>query len=353
MKDDSVAIARRINYPVLRDRDVRPPPEFAAETGCRLSMKDPPTALESALIEIPNPNDPEVSVLASDELMLSEPRTAMITGAGGLLGRSMRTRLTESGWRVVALPHAQLDITDEEDVRRTVHSVHPDVLINCVATADVDRCEVDTEWAYAVNATGPKFLARAGREVGSEIIHVSTDYVFDGTKEGFYTQEDEPNSPSVYGKSKLAGEFAVREEAERFYIVRTSWLFGSGGKNFGSRVIEYARKGASLKGVVDQTSIPTYAPDLAGRIEEIINLRAHGLYQVTSTGPTTWFEFARLALDLAGLHKVELQPITRAELNQRAPRPHNSAMRCLVSEKLGLLPLRHWKDALGEFVRKC
>jgi dTDP-4-dehydrorhamnose reductase len=196
-------------------------------------------------------------------------------------------------------------------------------------------------------------LARACRAVGSDIVHVSTDYVFDGTKEGFYTQEDEPNSPSVYGKSKLAGEFAVREEAERFYIVRTSWLFGSGGKNFGSRVVEYARKGASLKGVVDQTSIPTYAPDLAARIEEIINLRAHALYQVTSTGPTTWFEFARLALDLAGLHQVELQPVTRAELNQRAPRPHNSAMRCLVSEKLGLSPLRHWSEGLREFLREC
>jgi len=145
----------------------------------------------------------------------------------------------------------------------------------------------------------------------------------------------------------------VREEAERFYIVRTSWLFGAGGKNFGSRVIEYARKGGPLKGVIDQTSIPTYAPDLAGRIEEIVNLGAHALFQVTSTGPTTWFEFARLALDLAGLQDVKIEPVTRAELNQRAPRPHNSAMRCLVSEKLGLSPLRHWKDALVEFVREC
>jgi dTDP-4-dehydrorhamnose reductase len=285
--------------------------------------------------------------------MLSEPRTAMITGAGGLLGRSMLTRLTDSGWRVVALQHAELDITDEEGVRDAIEGIRPDVLINCAATADVDRCEDDPAWAYAVNATGPRFLAGACRKVGAEIVHVSTDYVFDGSKQGFYTQEDEPNSPSVYGKSKLAGEHAVREEAERFYIVRTSWLFGAGGKNFGSRVIEYARKGGPLKGVVDQTSIPTYAPDLAGRIEEIIDLRAHALYQVTSTGPTTWFEFSREALDLAGLSGVQIEPITRADLNQRAQRPHNSAMRCLVSEKLGLAPLRHWKDALAEFVREA
>lgn len=309
-------------------------------------------ACVSAVIEMDGACDPEVSALVSGELMLSEPRIAMITGAGGLLGRSMRARLADSCWRVVALPHAQLDITSEEDVQSAVESIRPDVLINCVATADVDLCEVDPEWAYAVNATGPRFLARACREVGAEIVHVSTDYVFDGSKEGFYTQEDEPNSPSVYGKSKLAGEFAVREEAERFYIIRTSWLFGPGGKNFGSRVIELARKGEHLKGVIDQTSIPTCAADLASRIEEIIDLRAHGLYQVTSTGPATWFEFARRALDLAGLSGVKIEPVTRAELNQRAPRPHNSAMRCLVSEKLGLSPLRHWKSALPEFVRE-
>ncbi len=307
---------------------------------------------ESSLIEVETAVDREVRPLVSRELMLSEPRTAMVTGAGGLLGRSVSARLTHSGWRVVALAHADLDITKEEDVRGSVVSIRPSVLINCVATADVDRCELEPEWAFATNAKGPRFLARACRDVGAEIIHISTDYVFDGSKEGFYTQDDEPGSPSVYGQSKLAGELAVRREADRFYLVRTSWLFGVGGKNFGSRVIEYAGGGGPLKGVIDQTSIPTYAPDLAGRIEEIIDLGVEGLYQVTSTGPTTWFEFARLALDLAGLSEVELQPVTRAELNQRAPRPHNSAMRCLLSEKLGLSPLRHWKDALVEFVRE-
>jgi dTDP-4-dehydrorhamnose reductase len=287
------------------------------------------------------------------ELILSEPRTALITGAGGLLGRSMTAQLANSGWRVIALPRTDLDITNEEAVRLAVESATPSVVINCAATADVDRCEIDGDWAYAINEKGPRFLARACREFGADIVHVSTDYVFDGSKKDFYTQEDEPRPLSVYGQAKLAGEFAVREEAERFFIVRTSWLFGAGGKNFGSRVIEYARKGAKLKGVIDQTSIPTYAPDLARRIEEIIDLGGHGLYQVTSTGPTTWLEFARQALDLAGLGEVEIEPVTRASLNQRAPRPHNSAMRCLVSEKLGLEPLRHWRDTLPEFVSEC
>ena len=276
---------------------------------------------------------------------------ALITGGKGLLARFMLERLRASGWRAVALAHAELDVTNEEDVRRAIFQTRPDFVINCATTGDVDRCERDREWAYAVNEMGPRLLARACREFGAEIIHTSTDYVFDGAKPGFYTQEDEPNPQSVYGKSKLAGELAVREEAERFFIIRTSWLFGEGGKNFGSRLFEYAGKSARLKGVSDQTSIPTYAPDLSARIEEIINLKAHGLYQVTNTGVSTWFEFARLAFEMAGIDDVEIEPVTRASLGQAAPRPHNSAMRCLVSEKLGLAPLRDWRDALAEFVR--
>lgn len=315
------------------------------------SSSDAPGPERSALTVAEPPPDTDIMTQASGELILSEPLMAMITGAGGLLGRSMDAQLSASGWRVVALPRTELDITNEGDVRNAVELFRPDVLINCAATADVDRCEIDRDWAFAINEKGPRFLARACREFGADIVHVSTDYVFDGSKEGFYTQEDEPRPLSVYGAAKLAGEFALREEAERFYVVRTSWLFGVGGKNFGSRVIEYARKGANLKGVIDQTSIPSYAPDVAARIEEIVRLRAHGLYHVTSSGPTTWLDFARRALELAGLGDVDVAPVKRADLNQRAPRPHNSAMRCIVSEKLELEPLRHWSDALEEFVR--
>jgi dTDP-4-dehydrorhamnose reductase len=307
----------------------------------------------SVLTEVHPESDPDARALACNEIVRPDGRTAMITGAGGLLGRAMQARLTESGWRVFAFSRAELDITNENHVRRAVEAAAPNVLINCAATADVDRCELEPDWAYSINEKGPRFLARACREVGADIVHVSTDYVFDGSKEGFYTQEDEPRPISVYGSSKLAGELAVRGEAERFYVVRTSWLFGCGGKNFGSRVIEYARKGMHLKAVTDQTSIPTYAPDLAARIEEIIELSAHGLYQITSTGRATWFDFARRALDLAGMADMQLEPVTRADLNQRAPRPHNSAMRCLVTERLGLEPMRHWRDALVEFVPQC
>jgi dTDP-4-dehydrorhamnose reductase len=277
-------------------------------------------------------------------------KSAMITGGGGLLGRAMRERLAGAGWRVAAMPHAELDITREEEVRRAIERERPEVVINCAATTDVDLCESKPAWAYDVNERGPRLLARACREVGADIVHISTDYVFDGAKADLYTQEDETNPLSVYAKSKLAGEVAVRDEAERFYIIRSSWIFGAGGKNFGSRLFEYAARSTRLKGVKDQTSIPTYARDLAARIEEIIELGAHGLYHVTSSGVATWYDFAREALSLAGHSHIELEPVTRADLNQPAPRPANSAMHCLVSEKLGLAPLRHWRDALPEFL---
>lgn len=283
---------------------------------------------------------------------LPASRTALIAGGGGLLGGSMTAQLAAAGWQVHAFTHAELDITDPVAVRRTVEAVRPALIVNCVATADVDRCEREPDWAYAVNEQGAGALAQAAEQTAAEIVHVSTDYVFDGAKAGFYTQEDEPRPLSVYAQSKLAGEAAVSAACGQAYIVRTSWLFGVGGKNFGSRVIEYARTLPRLKGVVDQTSIPTYAPDLARRIEEIVARKTYGLYHGTNSGPASWFEFAQLALELAGLKDVEIEPVRRADLNQAAPRPNNSAMHCLLSEKLGLAPLRPWRDALADFVRE-
>ncbi|PYP86347.1 MAG: dTDP-4-dehydrorhamnose reductase [Blastocatellia bacterium AA13] len=276
----------------------------------------------------------------------------LITGAGGLLGRCLVERLTGQGREVIGLAHAELDITRHDDVARRIQSINPAAVINAAATTDVDRCETDPKWAYAVNEAGPRYLASECEAIGAQFVHIGTDYVFSGDKEGFYTQDDAPNPSGVYAQSKLAGERAALEETDRCYIVRSSWIFGLGGKNFGSKVLNYARAGARLKGVIDQTSIPTYAPDLAARIITIIEREVYGLYHVTNSGTATWFEFARMALDLAGMSEVEIEPVKRADLNQAAPRPRNSAMRCLMSERLGLAPLRRWSEALEEFVRE-
>ena len=291
-------------------------------------------------------------MVESPEQNSDDAKRALIAGAGGLLGRFMADRLEAAGWSVFAFPHAALDICEEKDVSARFAESRPDLVVNCAATTDVDRCERDRDWAHAVNVQGPRLLAQHCNSNGADLVHISTDYVFDGLKGTPYTQEDEPNPLSVYAETKLAGELVVREEAKRFYIVRSSWIFGLGGENFRSLVIEYARQGARLRAVTDQISIPTYAPDLAARICEVVGLRAHGLYHITNTGPTSWFDFARLALDLAGLGHLELEPVNREALKQVATRPRDTSMRCLVSENLGLPPLRHWRDALEDFVRQ-
>lgn len=283
---------------------------------------------------------------------LDDERRVLITGAAGLLGLCTAHHMLGSGWLVTPLPREVLDIADEYNVSRAVHKYRPEIIINCAAITDVDRCETEPELAERVNVDGPRFLARAARETGADIVHISTDYVFDGDRQDLYSESDEPNPRSEYAKTKLAGEIAVRAETDRSYVIRSSWIFGRGGKNYGSRVIEYARRGQPLKAVTDQTSIPTYAPDLAERILEIIDKRRYGLYHVTNSGITTWYEFAQLALELAGLTSIQIEPVTRAALGQRAERPRNSAMRCTATESLGLPPLRHWRDAVGAFVRE-
>jgi dTDP-4-dehydrorhamnose reductase len=289
--------------------------------------------------------------MVPDQTHLPARDTVIITGAGGLLGRSAVDLFSKRDWYVKALTRADLDIANQAAVLEVFEAIKPGLVINCAAATDVDRCEREPEWAFQSNHEGPLNLARACKVKGATLVHVSTDYVFDGEKDGLYTQDDPPNPQSVYARSKLAGEQAVTAELSRAYLVRSSWVFGNAGKNFGSRVVELARNGARLKGVIDQLSIPTYAPDLASRIYEITRKGVHGLYHVTNTGATTWMEFARMALDLAGLAHIQIEPVTRSELRQPAARPRNSAMRCLLSERLGFTPLRPWQDALGEFIQ--
>lgn len=282
--------------------------------------------------------------------MTNKPGTVLVTGAGGLLGRHASDVFNRKGWKVVAANRSELDISIESEVLGRVAAIRPSLIINCAAATDVDRCEREPEYARLANEKGPEVLGRAASLCGAEIVHISTDYVFDGEKDGYYTQNDEPNPLSEYARSKLAGEIAVQRQSNRAYIVRSSWIFGKGGKNFGSRIFDYAR-GGKLKGVYDQTSIPTYAPDLADRLEEIVAKGTPGLYQVTNSKAATWLDFARFALDLAGMSDVAIEPVTRAQLNQPAPRPRNSAMRCLLSEKLGFAALRDWQEATREFVK--
>jgi dTDP-4-dehydrorhamnose reductase len=253
---------------------------------------------------------------------------------------------------VIALGRAEFDIADEVSVRSAIERHRPSVLINPAAMTDVDGCERDPAAARRANVDGPRTLATVCREAGVRLVHVSTDFVFDGRKREPYTFEDAPNPLSVYGATKLEGEDAVREICDDALVVRVAWVFGVGGRNFVSRLFDYAAKTSTLRGITDMRSAPTYAPELAVRLLELAALGVPGTYHVTGSGDATWFDVARAALDAAGRDDVELLPTTAAELGLPAPRPAYSVMRCLLSERLGLLPLRPWRVAIGDFVHE-
>lgn len=270
----------------------------------------------------------------------------LITGAAGMVGRALHEFCEASDDTVFAYDRGKLDIANAEDVWRAVDQAKPDAVINCAAWTDVDGCESDVERAFAANARGPENLAVASRNANAVFVTISTDYVFDGTKEGFYTQEDTPNPQSVYGQAKLEGERRSTSAYGRSIVVRTGYIFGRGGKNFLSTVVDRVFKGERLKAITDTYGTPTYARDLAERLRELAESDLQGIYHVVNDGPGISFEeFTRKAVALTGNTGAVIEPISAGTLSRPAPRPRNSRLRCLRSE-----PLRDWEKALEEFV---
>lgn len=280
----------------------------------------------------------------------------LVTGAGGMLGRATVAHCGERGDEVAAFDRSRLDITDARAVARAFDEAKPETVINCAAWTNVDECETNEKRAFAANSFAVETLARASREHGACFVTVSTDYVFDGSKDGFYTQRDDPQPPSVYGKAKLDGERRAAAASARTIVVRTGWLYGAGGRNFLSVIAEQARRGvlpsAPLRAIGDAYGMPTCAEDLAERLRELAARDLPGTYHVVASGEgASYAEFARRAFALANLDDVSIEETAAAALVRPAPRPVNSRMRCLLSEAIGLAPLPEWRGALERFVR--
>ncbi len=275
----------------------------------------------------------------------------LVTGARGMVGRALVQHCETLGDEVVARDHRTLDISDLGRVLQTIRDEQPEAVINCAAWTDVDGCESDRDRAFAANSSGPENLAKACGEVGATLVTISTDYVFDGDKTGFYTQEDAPNPRSVYGWSKLEGERRAQSALDGAIVARTGFVFGAGGRNFLSTIVDRARQGAEIKAISDCYGTPTYAWDLGVRLRELAVRKHAGVFHVVNAGDGLSFaEFARAALDLAGMSAVEIEGVTMDSLQRPAPRPRNSRLKCLTSEALGLPPMPFWKDSLRDFV---
>lgn len=275
----------------------------------------------------------------------------LVTGAAGLVGRALVEHCSTSGDEVFSYDHQSLDISDAERVESVIASQRPDVVINCAAWTDVDGCESDPEKARQANALGPENLARATRKANALLLTISTDYVFDGEKEGFYTQRDTPAPISVYGKFKLEGEGRAQEANARTIVIRTGYIFGPGGKNFLSTVIARAARGEKLKAIRDCWGTPTYGNDLARRLRELSMRDLPGIYHVVSSGDGASFEtFSVEAFRLAGYDPGTIEVVSSDSLSRPAPRPRNSRLKCLLSDAIGLEPLPSWQEGLNHFV---
>lgn len=249
----------------------------------------------------------------------------LITGAGGMLGRELTARLSKEGYEVTPTDITQLDITDSDACRLYIEKTEAQIVINCAAYTLVDKAEEEPDKAMDVNGSAPGKLAESAMEVGALLIHYSTDYVFDGAKEGFYIEDDEPSPLSAYGRSKLEGERQIQSAGCKYLIIRAEWLYGRFGKHFIRSIVKAAGKLQFLEVVNDQFGSPTYAYDLAQATKLLIKAKADGIVNFSNSGATSWFDFTKLIFNEIGIVR-EVRPITSDKLNRPAERPKNSRL---------------------------
>ncbi|MFF7048488.1 dTDP-4-dehydrorhamnose reductase [Streptomyces griseorubiginosus] len=283
---------------------------------------------------------------------MTDNRTWLVTGAGGMLGQDVLARLAQSGERYVALDRKALDLTDADAVSAALEEHRPAVVVNCAAWTAVDDAETREDEALAINGDGPRNLAEACARTGAVLLHVSTDYVFAGDATAPYA-EDAPTAPrSAYGRTKLAGEKAVLAN-ERGYVVRTAWLYGTGGPNFVRTMIKLEGVKDTLDVVDDQRGQPTWSADLAGLLVELglgalAGTAPAGVYHGTNSGETTWHGFTQEIFRLLGADPDRVRPTTSEAFVRPAPRPAYSVLGHGRFAEAGIEPLRDWRTALTE-----
>lgn len=282
------------------------------------------------------------SQFASDLIM-----KILITGGGGMLGRTLRRHFSKYELVVADLP--EVDITNPVTVNHTMTSTKPDLVIHCAAMTNVDECEKDPEQAYKVNALGSGVVAMAAYRAQARLIAISTDYVFDGASEQPYTEFDHASPNTVYGASKLAGEAAIRAHCPDHTIIRIAWLYGNSGPSFLHTMQKLGmEEGAPLKVVDDQIGNPTSTNAVADLIEQLIEQPIPGVIHGSCEGTATWFEFAKEIFKVYGL-KREVVPCSTQEFPRPAPRPANSRLDKQVLRMAGMNPMPRWRDALAEY----
>lgn len=273
----------------------------------------------------------------------------LVTGAGGMLGRAVAERFEVAGVELTSASHDRLDVCDRDAVLQAVTALRPDAVVHLAAWTAVDDCERDPDRAYRVNALATRHVAEASRRVGAHLLYVSTDYVFDGTKDSPYHEWDAPRPLSVYGRSKLAGEHEAGPEAT---VVRTSWLVGRHGANILKTILRLAAERETISFVDDQRGHPTIADDLARMLHRLVAERRPGVFHVTNQGAVSWCDFARAVFEAAGHDPERVRPITSAQLDppREALRPANSVLDNAALRLGGVPLLPDFRDSLRQTI---
>jgi len=273
----------------------------------------------------------------------------LVLGAKGMLGCDLHRQFEALG-DVTALDSSSCDITSPEECRRAIGELFPDVVVNAAAYTNVDGCETERERCFAVNAEGVKNIALACRGRGALIVHFSTDYVFDGAGSAPYREDDLTNPINAYGASKLQGERFLAEHADRWLLLRTSWLYGAHGKNFVKAILDKAATADHLEVVNDQTGSPTFARDLAWAAGILIEQGKAGVYHLTNSGRCSWHEFACRIVEYAGKTDIQVRPIRSGDLKRAAARPVWSVLSTDKFRRDTGREMRHWEAALKDYL---
>ena len=271
----------------------------------------------------------------------------LIIGASGMLGYDLIEEI--SNHNLILTNSKTLDITNKKEVMNSISKFKPDIVINAAAYTDVDGCEENEDLAFNVNGEGVKNLALACKKYDAALVHISTDYVFNGENDKPWVEDDPVSPVSVYGKSKLKGEEAIVENMEKYFIIRTAWLYGYNGKNFPRTMLELAKTHDEITVVYDEVGSPTYTKDLAHAIAQLIESDYYGVYHITNSGSCSWCEFSRYIFEIAE-RDVKVIPVKASEFNRPAPRPHYSVLENKKWKDNGFKPLRDYKEAIQEYI---
>jgi dTDP-4-dehydrorhamnose reductase len=270
-----------------------------------------------------------------------------ITGGRGQLGRTL-TRILSAQHEIIILDLPECDITQPKEIDG-IAGLAPDLVIHAAAMTDVEGCARDPLAAYRANALGTQNVALACQRANAAMVYISTNEVFDGTKDLPYLEMDERRAINPYGASKLAGERFVQMLLQKFYIVRIAWLFAPGGNNFPKKIVEVAKQQGKLAVVTDEIANPTYAPDVARALAQLIETRHYGIYHLTNEGAVSRYDFTVEILKRAGLAHTPVAPITLADYKRASTPPRNGALANVIAADMLGIKLRPWQDALADY----